>query len=93
MGFPVFGIGYHPADSKARLDIVELGSPIEISGVKCKNGDYIIADFDGVVIIPQEAIDETLTKSVEKVSGENRVRQEILDGASMTDVFAKYGIL
>jgi 4-hydroxy-4-methyl-2-oxoglutarate aldolase len=91
--FPVFGIGYHPADSKGRTDIVAINEPIEISGVTVRSGDLILGDEDGVVVIPEAVIEETLRLSREKVSGENVVRTELANGMPITEAFAKYGIL
>jgi len=93
MDFPVFGIGYHPADSKGRADIVEIDVPIMIGGVSARSGDLIVADEDGVVIIPQEVAGEAVELAREKISGENVVRKELLEGVPMGEVFAKYGIL
>ena len=93
MDFPVFGIGYHPADSKGRADIVEIDVPITIGGVSARSGDLIVADEDGVVIIPQEVAGEAVELAREKISGENVVRKELLEGVPMGEVFAKYGIL
>lgn len=92
-GFPVFGIGYHPADSKGRADIVSIGEPIEISGVKANTGDYILGDEDGVVIIPCDVATEAIRKAEEKVSGENVARADLANGVPMGEVFRKYGIL
>lgn len=93
LDFPVFGIGYHPADSKGRTDIVAIDCPIEIGGVKTKSGDLILGDEDGVVIIPSEVEAETIRLSREKISGENTVRDELANGMPITEAFAKYGIL
>jgi len=93
LNFPVFGIGYHPADSKGRTDIVAIDVPIVIGGVQTKSGDLIIGDEDGVVIIPREVESEVLRLSHEKVSGENVVRDELANGMPITEAFAKYGIL
>jgi 4-hydroxy-4-methyl-2-oxoglutarate aldolase len=93
MGFPVFGIGAMPADSKGRLDVVALGQVIEIDGVKIKNGDYLLGDLDGVVVIPAEIATEALRLAREKVSGENTVREELAAGVPVAEVFAKHGIL
>lgn len=93
LDFPVFGIGYHPADSKGRADIVAINCPIMIGGVKTKSGDLILGDEDGVVIIPSEVEAETIRLSREKISGENTVRDELANGMPITEAFAKYGIL
>lgn len=91
--FPIFGIGYHPADSKGRADIIEIGKPITIGGVTTQVGDYILGDEDGVVIIPGEVAEEAVRLALEKVSGENIARAELAQGVPMGEVFRKHGIL
>lgn len=93
MKFPVFGIGRTPADSAGRLDVVEIAEPIQIDGVTARNGDYVIGDVDGVVIVPHECADEALRLAAEKVAGENTVRDELAAGVPVSEVFKKHGIL
>ena len=93
LDFPVFGLGYHPADSKGRLDVVSIGEPIQFAGVTAHSGDYLIGDVDGIVIIPAAVLDEVLRLANEKVSGENTVREELARGIPAREVFAKHGIL
>ncbi|MBI3878099.1 MAG: RraA family protein [Verrucomicrobia bacterium] len=93
LGFPVFGLGFHPADSKGRLDVTAIGEPITIGGVRARRGDYILGDEDGVVIIPIEAAKDAIRLALEKISGENTAREELSRGVPMGEVFRKYGIL
>ena len=93
MSFPVFGIGATPADSLGRIDVIEIGAPITIDGVETKNGDLILGDLDGVVIIPSEVADEAVRLAKEKVTGENTVRDELAKGIPVAEVFRRHGIL
>lgn len=93
MGFPVFHVGFHPADSLGRLDVVAHNVPINCAGALVHPGDLILADHDGVVVVPHTAAEETLRLAEEKVSGENLVRTALADGMSTTEAFKKYGIL
>lgn len=93
LSFPVFGVGYHPADSKGRVDFVSIGEPICISGVQTKRGDLILADEDGVVIVPSEVAPEAIRLASEKVAGENLARLDLERGVPMGEVFRKHGIL
>jgi 4-hydroxy-4-methyl-2-oxoglutarate aldolase len=93
LDFPVFGIGYHPADSLGRADILRLREPITIGGVRTSQGDLILGDDDGIVIVPQQVAEEALRRAEEKVSGENLVRAELERGVPIGEVFKKYGIL
>jgi regulator of RNase E activity RraA len=93
MDFPVFASGFSPLDSKGRLDCIGHGAPIRIGRCVVHPGDWVFADIDGVVIVPQELADAAVTKAMAKVSGENRVREELAKGRSLREVFAEYGIL
>ena len=93
MDFPVFGTGYHPADSKGRVDIDAIREPIIIGDTKIKQGDYVLGDDDGTVIIPQSIAEETIRMAQEKMSGENVAREALASGETLGDVFRKYGIL
>jgi regulator of RNase E activity RraA len=93
LDFPVFGIGNTPADSLGRIDVISIGEPIQIDGVKTKNGDWVLGDQDGVVIIPSESAVEALRLAQEKVSGENTVREELRAGVPVAEVFRRHGIL
>ncbi len=93
LNFPVFGIGATPADSLGRLDVVQIGEPIRIDGVNTKNGDFVLGDLDGVVIIPSEAADEAFRLAKQKVEGESTVREELAAGIPVAEVFRKHGIL
>lgn len=93
VGFPVFCRGLTPADSRGRLDVIDLDVPIDCGGIRVNPGDYIFGDIDGVVVIPRNRLEEVFTKAIQKVEGETTVRQELRAGASVGEVFAKYGIL
>lgn len=93
LAFPIFGIGYHPGDDKGRLEVVEIGQPITIAGVKTKPGDLVLGDEDGVVIIPQEVAGAAIRRAREKASGENLVREALAAGMPVAEAFKKFGIL
>ena len=47
--------------------------PGRIGGVTIESGDLVFGDMDGVVVVPRNAVDETLEKALEKVQGEDLV--------------------
>jgi 4-hydroxy-4-methyl-2-oxoglutarate aldolase len=93
MGFPVFCRGIHPSDSLGRLDVAGHNLPITCGGVLVLPGDLVLADHDGVVIVPKAVAEEALKRAEEKVRGENLVRKALQGGMSATDAFKKYGVL
>ncbi|MGI6286732.1 RraA family protein [Neomoorella humiferrea] len=88
MGFPVFVRGMSPYDSKGRTDVIAYQVPIVCGGVLVRPGDLVFADYDGIVVVPKEIEDEVIDRAMQKVSGENKVREELLAGVSAREVFA-----
>jgi len=93
MKFPVFHVGFHPADSLGRLDVANHNIPISCGDVLVYPGDLVLADHDGVVVVPAGVAEEALRLAEEKVSGENLVRKALAEGMKTADAFKKFGIL
>ena len=93
MAYPVFAGGIGPLDSKGRGRVMALDVPVELGGVLVNPGDWVLGDVDGLVVIPQDSIEEVIQKALAKASEENLVRDELAAGASLKEVFAKYRIL
>jgi 4-hydroxy-4-methyl-2-oxoglutarate aldolase len=54
IGFPVFSRSVTPATSVGRLVGATKNEPVICGGVRVRQGDYIVADWDGVVVVPFE---------------------------------------
>jgi regulator of RNase E activity RraA len=93
MGFPVFARGYNPLDSKGRTDVIDHGVRINCGGVSVRTGDIVFGDHDGVVVIPQEVVDEVLVKAQHKAGGESEMKRALKEGMSVVEAYDKYGIL
>jgi regulator of RNase E activity RraA len=93
LDFPVFAAGFSPLDSKGRLDGLSYNKPIRVGDCLIHPGDYVMADIDGVVVIPQQLAEQTFARAIEKARGENQVREELAQGKSVKETFEKYGIL
>jgi regulator of RNase E activity RraA len=93
LGFPVFAAGIKPVDSKGRGIVIDLNVPVECAGVLVHPGDLVVADFDGVVVVPSGIVDDVLRVAKDKAGRENHSRAELLQGAYLRDVFDKYGVL
>ena len=91
--FPVFHGGIGPLDSKGRGEVCAIDVPLECAGVMVNPGDLVFGDADGVVVVPQPIVTQTLKQALEKVEGEDRTRDELKQGARLADVFKKYGVL
>ena len=88
--FPVWSKFYTPRDVVKYWKPTGFEKQIIIGDVKINNNDYVLADIDGVVIIPQNNIDNILTKSEEKINSENLVRKAIKEGVDPQEAYKKY---
>jgi 4-hydroxy-4-methyl-2-oxoglutarate aldolase len=65
LDFPCYAMGATP-NSPARNGPGSVGLPVSCGGLAVSSGDIIVGDRDGVVVVPQARIEETLA-SLEKV--------------------------
>ena len=90
LGFPVFCKYFTPSDVVCRWQVKTLGEPIKIGDLEIKSGDYVLGDIDGVVIIPNEIIDEVITDTENYINTESALRKDILSGVDPKDAYLKY---
>lgn len=93
MQFPVFARGTCVYDSLHRQRVIDIDVPVEIDGVRFSPGDLVIADRDGIVVVPQAVEEDALRLAFAKVEGENIVRDAIRQGMKAGEAFRKYGVL
>ena len=93
MQFPVYARATCVYDSLHRQRVTDVDVPVEIGGVLFSPGDLVIADRDGIVVVPSAVESQTLELAWEKVLGENQTRDAIRQGMKAGDVYRKYGIL
>lgn len=91
--FPVFAGGIGPLDSRGRGKMLAMDRPVECGGAMVRSGDIIFGDVDGVVVIPQAIEEQVIEAALEKITGENMTREELLGGSKLAEVYAKYGVL
>ncbi|HST40947.1 MAG TPA: RraA family protein [Conexibacter sp.] len=93
LAFPTLARGGCPADSLGRDEVVETDGPIECGGVRIESGDLVVADSDGIVVVPRALEQQVVELALEKVAGEDVVRRELANGMPASVAFERYGIL
>lgn len=90
IGFPVYCSYFTPRDVVSTWSATELGGKISIGGVHISCGDFVLADRDGIIIIPQDMVPEVLEKTEEVLLTENLVRKAILSGTDPVDAYLQF---
>ncbi len=93
MGFPVYYTGIRPLDSKGRARVMGFDLPVRCGDVLVYPGDLVFADYDGIVVIPKDAVQQVLQLAQEKMEKENHTRQELLKGRTLREVYNQFGVL
>ena len=93
MSFAVWALGTNLLDSLHRQRVIDVDVPVELGGIEFRSGDLVIADVDGVVVVPRELEAETIRRAWEKVHAENITRDAIRGGMLAAEAYRTYGVL
>ena len=90
MRFPTFVRYRSPQDSVPRWRVSDWGQTLTIGGVRIALGDMIVADLDGVVVVPRRVAHEVLTRCEKLVGTENAVRKAVKRGMTPLAAYEKF---
>jgi regulator of RNase E activity RraA len=79
-GLPVYGKGITQQSIRGRSACEGIDIPVELSGVAVRPNDLIIADDNGVVVVPRERVEEVLRIALVIKGTEDRVIAAIRSG-------------
>ena len=91
LGFPVFARGRYMRTGKDRVQVEEVGGSVAIGGVRVAPSDLVIADRDGALIVPAEAIADVRAVAEEIGTVEDQIRAEIRAGTPLRAARASNG--
>ena len=91
LGFPVFCKYFTPVDVVAKWAVTAFGGPVQIGEVTVHTDDYLMADRDGIVVIPAAIAGEVVQEAEDVLRTENLVRKAILQGVDPVQAYLQYG--
>ncbi len=89
--FPVFSIGVAPSTSINHYRFAGTNVPVTCAGVRVNPNDIIVADDDGVAVVPREHAAEVLKKAQQLDNTEHSMLPFIEKYKSMKEAVAKFG--
>jgi regulator of RNase E activity RraA len=93
LGFAAFSRSRRPIDYRRRMAITGVREPVTIGEVQIASGDLVLADDDGVVVVPRAREAEVLAAARRRATGESVVLAELLAGETLRAVWDRHRIL
>ena len=92
LAFPVFCAGSSPFDTLGRAEVVEFGATVRCGGIEVRTDDVVVADRDGIVIVPQELVALVTAEIEMKRRLEQAAKDDLVGGRSIYEVWETYGV-
>ncbi len=91
--FPVFSRGVVPSTTVNHYRVAGKNVPVTCAGIPVRASDIIVADMDGVVVVPRENAAEVLKKAQQLDETEHSMYPYIEKFKSIREAVAKFGRL
>jgi 4-hydroxy-4-methyl-2-oxoglutarate aldolase len=92
-GFPLFGRGRHMSDMLYHRTIVALDQAVVCGEVLVNPGDLVLGAEDGVLVVPAGLVEEVVLEAVGKSVTETEVRRSLRAGMSVSEAYARFGVM
>jgi len=89
--FPVYARAVSPGTTLGRFKSIAANVEVEVGDVLVSPGDIVVADVDGVVVVPRDHAEEVLAMAREIDEREAEQARLIIDCGSLREGLAKYG--
>lgn len=94
--FPVYARYRTPVQSIGRWKVTAWQVPAYLPGATKQHvivnpGDFVLADVDGVIVVPYDEVEKVLNEAERVTATEAQIRAELDAGATLEQVLAKYG--
>jgi len=91
IGFPVYALGPVPSTSVGHYRFAGMNIPIDCDGVRVNAGDIIVADQDGVVVVPREHAPDVLVLAQKLDNSEHSMYPVIEKFHSIVEAVKQFG--
>lgn len=91
LNYPIFTKGHFMVTGKERVEVLYTNKPVNISNVKVCSGDIVFGDVTGVLIIPQNRVDEIIETAEMIEEKEELIRKSLKKGMTLKEAREKLG--
>jgi regulator of RNase E activity RraA len=90
-GYPLFTAGRFMRTGKDRVQVESVNSTVGIGTVRVASRDLIVADANGVVVVPRARAREVAATARQIEQTESRIREQIAQGKTLGEARAALG--
>lgn len=85
LAYPIFSRGNYMRTGKDRVAVAATQHTISIGGVRVDAGDFMLGDWDGVVVVPKERVEAVAEVAMQIEEAENRIREAVERGLRLDE--------
>ena len=86
---PVWARGTSPMAARYRWAAAELNGPVDLAGARVQPGDLLVADGNGVCVVPLAETPAVVAECRRLVSGEAQMSRALAEATSLSDLVAR----
>lgn len=90
-GLPVWSTSRSPRAARYRVDAVAINDVVTVAGVTVRPGDYIVADVDGVCVVPFECMPAVADACAAAQAAEDALVEKIKSSADLEELVRRTG--
>ncbi len=90
-GFPVFCRFTSPIDIVASWCPEAFDEPVTIGNVTIRAGDYVLADRDGIILVPGAEAETVIGRTEDVMNTESDLRRAVRSGQDPQEAYLRYG--
>lgn len=91
LSYPIYSRGTYMRTGKDRVQIASVGEAVTVSGCLVEPGDLVIADSDGVVVVPRSREAAVIERAWAIHDAEQAIRKAIAGGQTLKEARAAVG--
>lgn len=85
VGYPLYALGRFMRTGKDRVQVEAVNAPVSLGDVRVAPGDIIVADQDGVVVVPAARAAEVFARALSLHEAEESIVEAGLSGATLAE--------
>jgi len=91
LAYPIYSRSYSMRTGKDRVQVEEMGGPVNIGDARVHAGDLMRGDADGVLVIPKAHEEAVLAAAEEIDAVEQQIRAAVNGGHTLAEARARLG--